>query len=604
MRKHVLDYLLVLLAFSLPFEIVHPILVLPWFEFTNLEVLAIASLTLWFLQGLRDSVTALRAGVSWRELAVRGMALGRRPLVWLPILYLALSLLSSLMAPSHRLDALKFDTRIAMGIAVFWMVSQHVRTRTRLYSLLWALVMGAGISTLAGLGEAVALPPLAPLLALFKEAPTRIGGELRVSATLLYATVAAIFFEMIVPLALGLSATARTTTRRWLALAVALFATANVVLTLSRAGLITLVSVLAVMILVATRQTGFRRLMPATLAALTTLVFLTGLLTWQADSFRSRLVTENDLNWYGASYTVPSTLRLTVGEPATVTIAIKNTGTIRWHASGDNPFALGYYWLANDRQAVQQTHIEVPLPQPVTPGETVRMTIVLTPALPPGDYQLAWGMLQHHILWFRHRNIPEAYTTVHIAQGSETTGKPPDTPPEIVMASPGADTPLPPPTVGRLDLWTTAIRMWVERPLLGVGPDNFRHLYGSYLNLAEWDRRLHANNLYLELLVGWGVAGALAFAAFVWAIARRWLALWRAATGADAILSLALGGSLLAFFVHGLLDYFLEFVPLYLLFWTVVALVVALADMTATSAHNPSQPPEQRQASTVHEASI
>jgi O-antigen ligase len=121
--------------------------------------------------------------------------------------------------------------------------------------------------------------------------------------------------------------------------------------------------------------------------------------------------------------------------------------------------------------------------------------------------------------------------------------------------------------------------MWMERPLLGVGPDNFRHLYGPYLNLSDWDRRLHANNLYLELLAGWGLAGSLIFAAFVWVVARRWFYLWRTTTGAAAILSLSLGASFLAFFVHGFLDYFLEFVPLYLLFWTVAALIVAMEAM-------------------------
>ncbi|RLT37837.1 MAG: hypothetical protein DWI57_13090, partial [Chloroflexi bacterium] len=49
MMKILLYALLVLLAFSLPFEIIHPILLLPWFAFTNLELLAIASLVVWLV---------------------------------------------------------------------------------------------------------------------------------------------------------------------------------------------------------------------------------------------------------------------------------------------------------------------------------------------------------------------------------------------------------------------------------------------------------------------------------------------------------------------------------------------------------------------------
>jgi hypothetical protein len=75
----------------------------------------------------------------------------------------------------------------------------------------------------------------------------------------------------------------------------------------------------------------------------------------------------------------------------------------------------------------------------------------------------------------------------------------------------------------------------------------------------------------------------LAFAGLMLVIARRWLNLWQSTTGPRghprghpvAIWSLALGGSFLAFFIHGFLDYFLEFVSLYLLFWMVAGLIVA-----------------------------
>ena len=52
--------------------------------------------------------------------------------------------------------------------------------------------------------------------------------------------------------------------------------------------------------------------------------------------------------------------------------------------------------------------------------------------------------------------------------------------------------------------------LW-SHPLLGVGPDNFRFLYGAYLDLEEWDHKLHSNNMYLEFLVGSGIPGGLLF---------------------------------------------------------------------------------------------
>ncbi len=122
--------------------------------------------------------------------------------------------------------------------------------------------------------------------------------------------------------------------------------------------------------------------------------------------------------------------------------------------------------------------------------------------------------------------------------------------------------------------------MVAERPFLGIGPDNFRHAYGRYLGLDEWDERIHSNNLYLELLAGWGVAGLLAFGAVAFMIAKRWLRFWRRATGQDAVDALVLGAGLLAFFIHGTLDYFLSFTGHYLLFWTLAALVVSGPEAT------------------------
>ena len=591
MTKFLLYALLVLLAFSLPFEIIHPILLLPWFAFTNLELLALASIVVWlvdrFMSLPRGAQSAMKSGTQKPQIFAdffircyppnpmnpRSIFKSAPPLLWLPVLFLALTLLSAALAPAHRLDALKFATRVATGLTVFWMLVDSVRSRAHLAALLWALVLGAGFSALVGLGEALAWPPLVSLLPLFKEAPTLVGGTLRVSASLQYATIAAIFFEMSVPLALALAATARTRLQRGLALAVALLCTASVVLTLSRAGMALLAALLALLLALAWRQPRFRALLPPTMYTLAVLLAVTGALAWRTENFRTRLVTENDLGWYGAAYSVPASLRLRAGEAITLTVSVQNTGTAQWHTSGANPFALAYYWLLDDGQVAEKGHVEVALPQPVAPRAGVDVAVTLRPALPPGDYQLVWGMLQHNILWFRHRNVPEAHTYVHLEEGAGSVALLP----ESGATLPGGAMLTQPPTVGRLDLWRAALRIWAERPLLGVGPDNFRHLYGRYLNLSAWDDRLHANNLYLELLTGWGVAGTLAFASLLWVIARRWLRLWRAATGAAAIWSLALGSSFLIFFLHGFLDYFLEFVPLYLLFWMVTGLIVALS---------------------------
>ena len=140
-------------------------------------------------------------------------------------------------------------------------------------------------------------------------------------------------------------------------------------------------------------------------------------------------------------------------------------------------------------------------------------------------------------------------------------------------------------------LWGTALRIWRAHPLLGIGPDIFRHTYGPELGLPIWDDRVHTNSLYLELLVGTGVAG---LAAFLLLIA---LALWHAARvlahfgGNDRLphwwMALGCAVALLTFLIHGVLDMFLEYSATNLLLW---ALIGALGSFAAIGGGSDDQP--------------
>jgi O-antigen ligase len=131
--------------------------------------------------------------------------------------------------------------------------------------------------------------------------------------------------------------------------------------------------------------------------------------------------------------------------------------------------------------------------------------------------------------------------------------------------------------VSRTELWRAALQMFAQRPLLGIGPDNFRHLYGAYLGRPAWDERVHANNLYLELLADLGVLGTAALGLVIAPAIGRLVRGVRSPSGLLQGFWLAgFGASLLAFFVHSTLDYFLAFTPVYLLFWLIVGLSTAV----------------------------
>jgi O-antigen ligase len=119
-------------------------------------------------------------------------------------------------------------------------------------------------------------------------------------------------------------------------------------------------------------------------------------------------------------------------------------------------------------------------------------------------------------------------------------------------------------------LWRLSVQLIGERPFLGIGLDNFRLAYGRLLNADSWNETIHTNNWYLEFLVGGGLLAALPF--FAW-LAGEGLLAWRVMRQppVDPWL-LAIFAGMLAFLIHGLLDFFLLFNSTGLLFWLLVGL--------------------------------
>ena len=114
----------------------------------------------------------------------------------------------------------------------------------------------------------------------------------------------------------------------------------------------------------------------------------------------------------------------------------------------------------------------------------------------PGTYVLVWDVVQEHRTWLSLEGVFPGRSIASV-EGTPVGAPLPSRGrmPAGVMRMP------------RSVLWSTALTIARERPLLGIGPDNFRHAYGRYLGLAAWDERVHANNSYLEVLTGTGGCG-------------------------------------------------------------------------------------------------
>ena len=540
-----------MLALVLPFEAIPPV---------------VASLT-------DEKLVLLLVAVAWAASGARARPEWHEWRALLPSLVLVLlALVSALQAPDYGDDALRFVWRLIAAAFVLLVTLRVAREPGQLVGLLWAIVIGAGASALLGLGEALNWSALEPVLRLFKVAPTRVGGELRAGASFQYATIAAMYFEMVAPLAIVLAATARRRVLKVFGLTIAVACTANVVLSLTRAATLSLaLTYVMLAVLAFGRRDHWRSLRAPMLVSAAVLIGGVALLLLRNPVFDLRLVSESDAEWYGAAYSAPATLSVQSNQMASVAVDVRNEGRITWVSSGKHPFALGYRWLSADgTQVLDLPPAEVPLPGDVSPGDAVSLrALIQVPNLPAGTYRIDWGMLQRDVLQFYERGWADAWTLVSVNASTDSGVA-------VVPSVKERDDGEAPWVVGRLSLWGAAIRMIAAHPLLGVGPDNFRHFYGAELGLESWDERVQANNLYLEVLADVGVLG---LAAFLWVIVeplvRALRALRAQVDDRQRLLILGVMVSASAFLLHGLLDSFLAFTPTALLFWALLGILLA-----------------------------
>ena len=213
-----------------------------------------------------------------------------------------------------------------------------------------------------------------------------------------------------------------------------------------------------------------------------------------------------------------------------------------------------------------------PLPKPVAAGEEVKLQGQILAPLQPGIYFVEWDMVQDEVTWFSWKDDAPASSSLIVS------GEPDQYSTPFEALPPPTDVTVINPTPGRFTLWQAALTMFVDYPLLGVGPDNFRWQYGTYAGVEEWNTGIHANNLYIELLADTGILGFIAFIWLSWQIIR--LGLDKAKSQRDEaswLFALGLFAGLMTWYVHGLFDYFYEFSPTYILFWLMVGLLAAFS---------------------------
>jgi hypothetical protein len=586
---------LIALAFTLPFEVTqHPLLITPFATFTNLMIvvyavaaLAVVSLAPHFIALVRGFAAGMQEPTNY--------VYRRRVAVGLFIALLLSCVMSSFLAQATG-EGLRWTLNILLGgliwLAVPLWLSENGDRRIRCLGL--ALVAGAVMSASIGVGEVVLGAPFAKHLFWFKAAPTAIGPYLRLSGTFEYANIAALYFELALPFAVvGLLGALLGVRRRsvaaaaWLVAADILFC--GVLLTYSRGALLglalgTLIAVLAPpsrWLLAHVREKQWWLLGIAA-----NFVFVAGLAVLLSPSLTIlRWTSDSDQEWYSAAYIshLPATMR--AGAPVRVPVTVSNLGPLTWSPTGAHPYHLSYHWLYPSGIIARFDGIRSNLSADVPPGHRQRVVAAVQAPGKAGRYLLVWDMVQEDVTWFSLKSATYTSQPVRVI-GSVTVS---DVGRQAVPSRPA---PVTLPTAlsapSRQQLWAAALRMVARHPLFGVGPDGFRLNYGAFLvpKQQDWDRRILANSLPLEIFADLGLLGGGLFWAFLavmtWGLI---MDLWN---GQVVVWwELALIGSIAAFLGHGLVDYILVSNAIFFLFWLLCGLARMAGD---TKLHHDARP--------------
>ena len=464
-------------------------------------------------------------------------------------------------------------------------------------TLLGGLLLGLALLTGLGLAERRLGRELEPFLRLFRDEPTWMLGEQRLSLVFYHANTAAAYFELTAPTLLVF--TVAQWHRRWLRLPLLLWlATLAVLLSLtySRAGFGAAV-VGALLLAVAARQNAriprlWLRVVAVGYAA--TVVFAYAV----NPDMRARIgLTERS---YQARYLFERACVGKPGERLSVPVTVRNTG--EWPLSNTQaPGSVVYALLTSNGRLVMPWWESVPLPA-LEHGDKARVT--LHPQLPakPGDYVLAVDVVRDQILRISALGNPIAWLrcTVLTPSDDEATarlhgpslGRPTET---------SAVTEWRPADLERHHYWRAALLLFARHPLLGYGADQFHLVHRGWVPDASYDDRARAHSVAAETAVDFGLLGLSVLVALVLVTGRR---LWRILrharlpTDAPALAAMAALGGLA---VHSQVDYFLAYTQVAAFVWPLLGLACG-APLTADSATGTADAPDAADATAAPDA--
>lgn len=598
---------LTLLLFALPYEF--------FFSaprkgpLSSLKLLVVTTILLWLVRVWPARSQLLSQRASWISASgVHSLArLGA--LFWTSLFALALT---ASVEPSN---SLKFAGKMAIGWLIFLVVTELVAARAQRASVLVsAFCANCVVFTLVGIGELQGWGWAEKMVSAFRDERFWLGARLRLASTLEYPNTAALLLAQGVILSVFLIA--RTRVRQvptrfglgqlFLWSAVSVIATAGLALTYSRgawlgalAGLV-LGAVLSWQVRETRRVAALLLVMFGALGLIyLSLVFFDPNFRARGFSLDSRPLFQIEYAFAGPGWSAGGGERplLEPGREYSLEMVAHNRGVMSLSSRGRDAFSLSFLWFdAQENRIVEERGILTPLPHDLLPGDSIALRPRFRTPDREGEFVLLWDFLGEQTGWLGDRGSERHLMPLGVYPGSAKSEQQGArisraNAANYVKAYQGGNRA----SLlyrSRYALWRTAWRIFRENPWTGIGPGNFRLVYGKYLGLQHWDDRIHANNMYLEFLADTGLPGVAVLGMFLVALARcGWQAVVLAPDLERKVLALALLAALGGWAAHGIFDYFLEFTPTYLMFWIWAGLLGGLrASCTLPDNPPPSAP--------------
>ncbi len=495
-------------------------------------------------------------------------------------------LVSGLLS-NEKGEGVKWTWQIVLGGLTWLVVPLWLQDDpTRKINLLGtAVVSGALVAAVVGFLEFILGRGFAEsMIGWFKYKPTEAGPFLRLSGTFDYANVAAMYFELALPFAIvGLARTLAQKQWLWVVFwagSIGILLEA-LLLTFSRGALVGLAAGVVGLVLVSRSQKNSRVSRKHWWGAIGLSVgmgILVGALTLLLSPLATlRFTSQSDQDWYKARFIGLPPATMSVCEKLTVPVTLENTSPLTWEAGGSKPYNFSYHWLYPGNKIAQFEGIRTQLTRDVSPGGSLLVQAEVRAPEKPGDYLLVWDIAQENVAWFSlksaaHEQYPVRVNDLPEADKRAACGFSP-----AEIAAQARPSPKELPEVlqqpNRKELWQAALKMITTHPILGIGPGGYRLNYGTYTEpaLLQWDKRVLANSLPLEIFADIGLLGGGLFVAFFvvagWSLVKL---LWYGRT--EAPWQVAIVGAIAAFLGHGLLDYFLHSHAIFILFWILFGL--------------------------------